>query len=254
MPVAYLITRGLGAYGGSTSIPAVPILSVADKGDGTGATATISGVGAGDTIAVLTSPWTTSAGNLALTSQGTRSGNGTVALAIANGTYLARATNTASGIVSASTDFLFTTSGPNPTDKYLEAAFQFWLGMQPGVVELVGNRIAGGILPEGKSYPAITFIRTSFENEYSMSGETNTGKAVLSVRCYARKPGDAKHVFERVREALAAVDFTWGSYDVTAFFGEGEDETLASPELQALQLFGMRGELTVWYEQNANLI
>lgn len=254
MPSAYLITRGLGAYGGSTTVPAIPTLTVADKGDGTGATATISGVGVGDAIAVLTSPWTTSAGSLTLTSKGTRAGNGDVALSLTNGTYVVRATNTASGIVSVSTDYLITTSGPNPTDESIEAAFQAWVGQQPGVVELVGTRIAGGLLPEGDTYPAITFERTSFENQYSMAGETGVAKAVLNVRCYARTARKAKHLYERLRQALAAADFTWGTYRVVAFLGAGEDETNASSELVTLQLFSMKGELTVWYEQSAQLI
>ena len=98
MPVGYLLTRGLGAYGGSSTAPLTPVLTVADNGDGSGATATISGVASGDSIAVLTSPWKTSGGGLPLTSQGTRTGNGAVSLPVANGTYLARATNTSGGL------------------------------------------------------------------------------------------------------------------------------------------------------------
>ena len=84
------VDRGDGGIG--TLVPSsevitldVPVLSMADLGNGTGATATISGATAGTTNAVYAAVWPFS--NFVL--KGSRTGNGAVALSMAVGPYLA---------------------------------------------------------------------------------------------------------------------------------------------------------------------
>lgn len=75
------LLRGFGSFplGGSGAVT----LSVVDNGDDTGATATIAG--ATGNVTVYAAPWAGGLSNAAFTSAGTRSGNGTVALALAAG-------------------------------------------------------------------------------------------------------------------------------------------------------------------------
>ena len=88
-----------------TSI-AVPTLAVADNADGTGATATIAAGEAAATNVVKTrllgtATWVTS---------GTRTGNGTVALALGLGVYAAYVQSSSGGVTVYSTPVLFTTT------------------------------------------------------------------------------------------------------------------------------------------------
>lgn len=64
---------------------AVPTLTLADNGDDTGAVATIAGATAGTTNAVYAAPWHGGFVPAAFASYGSRSGNGTVDLALAAG-------------------------------------------------------------------------------------------------------------------------------------------------------------------------
>ncbi len=99
MSIAYAITLGLGDYAtGGGSPPATPTLAVADNADGTGAVATITGSDGSASNAV----WAQPAGGGAFASAGSRTGNGTVALALATGYYWAYVVSTKSGLTSTS--------------------------------------------------------------------------------------------------------------------------------------------------------
>jgi hypothetical protein len=85
MSLLGLLGRGFQTPQTAASI-AVPTLSVSDKKDGTGATATIAGATAGSTNTVRTAKLN----ELTFTDQGSRSGDGTVALSLTDtGQYLA---------------------------------------------------------------------------------------------------------------------------------------------------------------------
>ena len=78
MSLAGLLLKGFGPTTGGSSPPATPVLAVADQGDGTGATATISGADGGTTNTVYVANWP----GTAFASKGSWTGNGTVDLAI----------------------------------------------------------------------------------------------------------------------------------------------------------------------------
>lgn len=93
--------------------PPTPTLSVADKGDGTGATATITGgdAGASNAVYVATAPIAGGV-NVGWTLAATIAGNGSAALALANGFYVARAIATENSLTSLpSNEPAFTTTG-----------------------------------------------------------------------------------------------------------------------------------------------
>lgn len=66
-----------------------PTLAVTDQGDGTGATATITGSDVGTTNTVYTQAFDGELGSDTWTSQGSRSGNGTIDMTLTTGHYLA---------------------------------------------------------------------------------------------------------------------------------------------------------------------
>jgi hypothetical protein len=66
-----------------------PTLAVADQGDGTGATATVSGSTAGTTNTIYTSSFSGATGSGSWTNSGNRVGNGTVDLSLSVGHYFA---------------------------------------------------------------------------------------------------------------------------------------------------------------------
>lgn len=68
-------------------------LAITDSADGTGGVATVAGGGAGDANTLLRAPWTGQVGTLTWTTVGSRTGNGTIAIAAAAGHYLFRLDN-----------------------------------------------------------------------------------------------------------------------------------------------------------------
>lgn len=91
MPLnATLVTHGLGtvgASGGGGGAINTPVLAVADNADGTGAVATITNATGGTTNTVMVGNWNRGIGSVTFTSGGSRTGNGTVSLALAVGIY-----------------------------------------------------------------------------------------------------------------------------------------------------------------------
>ena len=82
------------AGGGGGAIN-TPVLAVADNGDGTGAVATITNATSGTTNTVMVGNWNHGIGTVSFTSGGSRTGNGTVSLSLAVGTYWAYVQSTA---------------------------------------------------------------------------------------------------------------------------------------------------------------
>lgn len=143
---AFLLIGTPGA--GNASPPATPTLSVRDNADGTGATATITGSTAGSSNAVDTVRIGTG-GALVWTSH-SRTGDGTLALPLANGQYLAIVSSSLAGANSPpSNAYQFAVTSPSaggltqaPTGNlgtalagvaYLIASsptFQAWVGAQ----------------------------------------------------------------------------------------------------------------------------
>lgn len=81
-PAVAPLLKGFGPSGGAGSPPAAPSLSVVDNQDGT-QTATISSSTTGSTNVVFTQ----AAGSSTWTNSGSRAGDGTVSLSLANGRY-----------------------------------------------------------------------------------------------------------------------------------------------------------------------
>src|SRR5678815_3172857 len=70
-------------------------MTVADNEDGTGVTATVAGSAGGSTNTLTQSSWTGNTGTLSFSAGGTRTGDGTIPVVTAVGTYLWMLTNSA---------------------------------------------------------------------------------------------------------------------------------------------------------------
>lgn len=100
--------------------PSTPSLSVADLGNGTGATATISAGSASAANIVYVASWSPSLGDLVFSNGGSRTGNGTVSLALTDGVYVAYVHSTLNGqtVLSSLEVFQVTGSSPAPCIHY----------------------------------------------------------------------------------------------------------------------------------------
>lgn len=101
MPLLFyprLFGNDAAVMGGGSTPPNTPTLTVADNGDGTGAVATVAASSAGSTNTVYTAPWSTAGNNLTWTAATSRTGDGTVALALADGFYVARVESMLAGL------------------------------------------------------------------------------------------------------------------------------------------------------------
>src|SRR5262245_10565380 len=98
-------------------------VTITDNQNGTGATATIAGQDAGQTVTVFVSPFEVGTSPLAWTSAGSRVGNGTVSLPVQPAYYYAYALGVVSGVAAVSVPVYFLASiAPRAVlDRYLDA-------------------------------------------------------------------------------------------------------------------------------------
>lgn len=94
-------TFGNNGAAGPT-LPAAPLLSMADNGDGTGGVATISAADSGASITVYSQTVNGELGTNSWTARGSRAGNGTVSVAPSSGYYWWQATAATAGGVAIS--------------------------------------------------------------------------------------------------------------------------------------------------------
>lgn len=118
-------------------MPAAPTLTIADNADGTGAVATVAGADGGTTNEVYTQAVNGELGTTTWTSGGSRSGNGTVALALAKGYYWAYCKSTLAGSDAISTFVYF-----NVTDAEQAYLYQIFTGVQARIQALSLEDIA----------------------------------------------------------------------------------------------------------------
>lgn len=106
------LLRGFGPLtigGGGATPPNAPVMTLADRGDGTGADATISGSTVGATNSVYYANLT--AGVITWQLAGTRSGNGLVGIELVPGSYLFEARSSKDGMTTTGTELYATLTG-----------------------------------------------------------------------------------------------------------------------------------------------
>jgi uncharacterized protein DUF3168 len=185
--------------------PPMPTLTITDHGDGTGATATISGSTAGSTNTVDV-VGLASNGSLNWTNGGSRAGDGTVALALADGHYLAVAVSTLSALDSApSNAYEFSVTG-GATQPSIRAALYAYLSAQPGITALVGSsppRICPVKLPQKVARPALIYRKVKGGHAHNVSpGSAGRAMARFRLDCLADDYQDCDLLAEAVRQAM----------------------------------------------------
>ncbi|HEV3006159.1 MAG TPA: hypothetical protein VGX78_16945 [Pirellulales bacterium] len=107
------LLRQFGPITGGGSPPSKPTLTLTDKGDGTGATAAISGSDPGTTNTVYTASSPCVVGSVPRTAAGSRTGDGTLSLALSPGWYIAYCVSSSGSLVSLpSNDYEVDVTGP----------------------------------------------------------------------------------------------------------------------------------------------
>ena len=95
----------------------------------------------------------------------------------------------------------------------VETDFRGVLAGAAGVSSLVGTRIAQNSVPQGATYPLITFV-VDHQREYRLDNTLAAETCQVSVQCWAETPAAASAVADAVEAALAA-SATALSHDAT---------------------------------------
>jgi hypothetical protein len=117
-----------------------------------------------------------------------------------------------------------------------------------GLAALVGTRIYARKLPQGPTYPAVTYYRVSGMREESLSGASGLAHPRYTVTAWATTYAGAQAVAEQVRLALECYRDTAPTYGVVVqsivFLG---DVDLQWDE--ELHLYAVAGDYEVWHEE-----
>lgn len=81
----------------------------------------------------------------------------------------------------------------------IEAAVTAWLSAFPAAQKAVGSRIYPQSLPQGASFPALTYYRTSHQSLKSLAGLSGLSQARVSVDCWALNYTDAHALADAIR-------------------------------------------------------
>lgn len=184
--------------------PPAPTLTVADHGDGTGATATLAGGDAGASNAVYVAPLPSS-GNAAYTQAATIAGNGTANLGLAKGSYLAYAVASENALYappSNTVSFRVT----NADETSIRAAVFNRLASDPAVQAIAGNpaRIYPIKMAQEHQRPGIVYRRVLRPEGHAhyLKGSAGHAMAMFRLDCLADKYSDADTLAEAVRQSL----------------------------------------------------
>ena len=195
---------------GHAATPSTPSLSVTDAGDGTGATATVSGSDGVTTNTVYTTAW----GAAAWTSGGARSGDGTVSLSLGNGRYFAYCVSAYGTAAAVSVPVLFAVTDGTPTCLVEDALCQI-LSDHAGVSALVGFDVYAQQSPAGQKYPYLVYRRISADHARHLGAASGVETVRFQVDCYADGYLAVRDLAEQVRLALDG----YGPATVTCYAG-----------------------------------
>lgn len=81
----------------------------------------------------------------------------------------------------------------------IEPTFAAWAGAQQAILNLVGNRIYPDRLPQGASFPALTYAKSSHQSVKGFGGLTGLSVDQITVDCWGLMKADAKNLAFAVR-------------------------------------------------------
>ncbi len=121
-----------------------------------------------------------------------------------------------------------------------EAVLLRTLQDDPGLSELVGNKVFALVIPQGTKLPCITFQRLGGMPANTLSGHSGLEEIDLRIDVWARRYGEAKAVAKAVRAAMPANGAAFGAHLI-------EDEDLYE---DGTNYFRVGMEYKVWFLEN----
>ena len=121
-----------------------------------------------------------------------------------------------------------------------EAVLLRTLQDDPGLSELVGNKVFALVIPQGTKLPCITFQRLGGMPANTLSGHSGLEEIDLRIDVWARRYGEAKAVAKAVRAAMPANGAAFGAHLI-------EDEDLYE---DGTNYFRVGMEYKVWFLDN----
>lgn len=121
-----------------------------------------------------------------------------------------------------------------------EAVLLRTLQDDPGLSELVGNKVFALVIPQGTKLPCITFQRLGGMPANTLSGHSGLEGIDLRIDVWARRYGEAKAVAKAVRAAMPANGAAFGAHLI-------EDEDLYE---DGTNYFRVGMEYKVWFLEN----
>ncbi|RPI63876.1 MAG: DUF3168 domain-containing protein [Planctomycetaceae bacterium] len=123
-----------------------------------------------------------------------------------------------------------------------DAIYQI-LTTNSGVVALASNRVYPNVLPQGVTYPAISFQIISETPEYSHEGDSNLNLARVQFDCYATTQTGVRAVADALRSALTGLRTTVDNVRIGSSFLVN---TLSNYE-DALRVYRMTRDFMMTY-------
>jgi len=127
----------------------------------------------------------------------------------------------------------------------IDAAIYARLSAYAGLTALVSTRIHNEVIPQGISYPAVSFTTISVQRFPAMGANIPLAKSRVQVNCYGSTKLAALNVAAQVRGALSRWSGTAGGVVVQAVF----DESQTNDYDDAVQKFRAIVEFMAWYEE-----
>ncbi len=130
----------------------------------------------------------------------------------------------------------------------IEVALANQLLANTGVAALVSTRVYPVRLPQGGTYPAITYSKVSGSRIRTMGSHEDSANPRVQVSCWGKTYADAKGLANAVRIALDRFSGTlggMGGVDVSAILLENELD-LDDPETK---LYHVPLDFLVWYTE-----
>ena len=121
-----------------------------------------------------------------------------------------------------------------------EAVLLRTLQDDPGLSELVGNKVFALVIPQGTKLPCITFQRLGGMPANTLSGHSGLEEIDLRIDVWARRYGEAKAVAKAVRATMPANGAAFGAHLI-------EDEDLYE---DGTNYFRVGMEYKVWFLEN----
>ncbi len=98
-----------------------------------------------------------------------------------------------------------------------EAIYQY-LAAHDGLAALVDDRIYPEMLPEGATFPAMTFTQISLTPRYTHDGDANLDTARFQFDCYGESRAIVGQIAQQLRAALSGVRTSQGSVRIGSAF------------------------------------